>query len=226
MIRVSTFVKASVCAAFVLAAIAVSGCTKTAGAAPADRAAADAHYLQGVQKYAAADLEGAARELAQALERDGDFFQAALLLGKVRFFQHDEEAALEAFTALAKTRPECTEARLWRIRCLILAERFAEAQTLVDAETANNPGDWRVWFQAAQLAAFTGDMEHRIAALKSAEAYLADGERVYVELAKVWYALGMTDRSRSYVEKAAALTPAASSTAQPLAALKEQLYAE
>ena len=112
-------------------------------------AKAEELYLNAVSHYANRALDEAARELREALAEDAHFFQAELLLGKVFFFQGREEAALEIFAALHKKMPRYTEARFWHIRCLILAGQYDDAQKLLDAEAAFNPGDWRAFITTA-----------------------------------------------------------------------------
>jgi predicted Zn-dependent protease len=207
--------------AALLLAGALYGCTAVA-AKPAS-AKAEELYLNAVTHYAKRDLDEAARELREALTEDAHFFQAELLLGKVLFFQGQEARALETFASLHKRLPQYTEARLWHIRCLILAGQYDDAQKLLDAETAFNPGDWRDYYPRAQLANLRGDRERPIAELKSAAIFLEDGGRVYVDLAKVWYALGLEDRARTYVERSTALAGSESPLAESIASLQNAL---
>jgi tetratricopeptide (TPR) repeat protein len=198
---------------------ALNGC-----AGKAEKSAkAEELYLNAVSHYAKRSLDEAAAELRSALAEDAHFFQAELLLGKVLFFQDQEEAALVIFETLHKKLPQYTEARLWHIRCLILTGQYEDAQKLLDEETAFNPGDWRVYYHCAQIASFTGDTEKHIAELKSAAAFLEDGGRVYVDLAKVWYALGLEDRARTYVERSVALAGTESPFAESINSLQNVL---
>jgi tetratricopeptide (TPR) repeat protein len=198
---------------------ALCGCT---GEKPSN-VKAEELYLNAVTYYAKRALDEAEKEVRGALAEDAHFFQAELLLGKVLFFQGREEAALETFAALHKKLPQYTEARLWHIRCLILAGQYDDAQKLLDAETAFNPGDWRVYYHCAQIANFRGDTEKHLAELKSAATFLEDGGRVYVDLAKVWFALGLEDRARTYVERSTALVGPSHSMTESIESLQSAL---
>jgi tetratricopeptide (TPR) repeat protein len=200
---------------------ALYGCT--AGADKKTNIKAETFYLNAVSLYAKQALDAAAAELRKALSEDAHFFQAEFLLGKVLFFQGDEEAALETFASLHKKLPQYTEARLWHIRCRILTGQYDEAQKLLDQEIAFNPGDWRVYYHCAQIANIGGDTERHIGELKTAALYLEDGGRVYVDLAKVWYALGLEDRARTYVERAAALAGTESPRGESIESLRNVL---
>ncbi|GHV92069.1 hypothetical protein AGMMS50268_25720 [Spirochaetia bacterium] len=173
---------------------------------PADSSyAAENLYLDAVEQYMHNDLSGAEATLAQVLKIDKKFYQADFLLGKVLFFQDDEEGALKIFSRLEKRMPQYTESRIWKIRCLILLGQYDDAEKCLDYELSINPGDWRVYFQYALLTAATGNMEKRLSMLRSAENYLGETSRVYIELSKIWYSLEMRDRAQTYLQKAAML---------------------
>jgi tetratricopeptide (TPR) repeat protein len=174
-----------------------------------------------VQKYAANDLAGAEADLLSALKSEKGFAPAELLLGKVYFFQDRELEAEALFADLVRRFPGHTEARLWNIRCLVLLGDHGAAEECLKEELALNPSDWRVYFQYALLAALRGDTETRLTMLRNAEVYLGDAGRVYLELGKVWQALGMDDRARSCVDKARLLSGGLQGTA--LDALAAQL---
>jgi tetratricopeptide (TPR) repeat protein len=123
-------------------------------------------------------------------------------LGKTLFFSGEEAGALELFSRLIKRRPEYTEARLWRIRCLVLTERYGEAAKLLDRELSFNPSDWRPLYLYALLAQKTGDYEKRLSMGRQAETVLGDSAKVYLDLALAWYALELKDRAAVYLEKA------------------------
>jgi tetratricopeptide (TPR) repeat protein len=130
-----------------------------------------------------------------------------LLAGKEALVMGRDEESLEIFAGLEKRNPRDTEARIWKIRALTLLGCSKEAAGELDRETAFNPGDWRLYFQGALIVGRTGDMEKRIAMLKSAETCLKDSARVYVELAKVWYSLGVSDRAQEMISRAQAVSP-------------------
>jgi tetratricopeptide (TPR) repeat protein len=163
---------------------------------------AERDYLAAVEAYGAENYPEALVLARRALKADRRFYQAEFLLGKILFFSGEEAEARKLFSALAKRRPEYTEARLWRIRCLVLGEQYAEAVVLLDKELSLNASDWRVLYLYALLAQKTGDYEKRLSMGRQAETVLSDGAKVYLDMAVTWHALGFKDRAEEYLEKA------------------------
>jgi tetratricopeptide (TPR) repeat protein len=163
---------------------------------------AERAYLAAAEAYGGENYQEALVQARRALKADRAFYQAEFLLGKALFFSGEEAGALEAFARLAKRRPEYTEARLWRIRCLVLADRYSEAENLLDRELSFNPSDWRPLYLYALLAQKTGDYEKRFSMGRQAEIVLSDSSKVYLDLALAWYALELKDRAALYLEKA------------------------
>jgi tetratricopeptide (TPR) repeat protein len=179
----------------VLSAALVFSCVRNEG--EAERA-----YLAATEAYGGENYEEALVQIRRALKADRAFYQAELLLGKTLFFAGEEAEALEVFSRLVKRRPEYTEARLWRIRCLVLAGRSEEAAELLDRELSFNSSDWRPLYLYALLAQKTGDYEKRLSMGRRAEMTLSDSAKVYLDLAVAWYSLELKDRAASYLEKA------------------------
>jgi tetratricopeptide (TPR) repeat protein len=168
--------------------------------------AAERSYLEAVGEYTKGNLDAAETFAKSALRKDKKFFQAAFLLGKIHFFQNKEADALEAFSRLTKQKPDYTEARLWRLRCLVVLRDYEKARAELDYEVSVNPGDWRVYQLYALLANATGELDTRITMLKSAEINLEEANRLYLEYAKIWYSLRMYDRALLYLDKAEVLS--------------------
>ncbi|MDR1903594.1 MAG: hypothetical protein LBQ88_15115 [Treponema sp.] len=185
----------------VFSAITLIGCQ---GGADGE---SEALYISAVEKYAQDELREARELLEAVLKKDRNFFQAELLLGKIDFFEDKTVRALAVFSRLARKMPQYTEARLWKIRSLMILERYDEAEDALDMELAVNPGDWRVHYQYALLSAMTGNMEKRLVMLRNAETYLGESYRVYLEYAKIWYSLKMQDRAEHYLKRAALIAP-------------------
>ncbi|MDR3191866.1 MAG: tetratricopeptide repeat protein [Treponema sp.] len=163
---------------------------------------AERAYLAAVEAYGGENYQEALVQVHRALKADRAFYQAEFLLGKALFFAGEEAGALEVFSRLVKRRPEYTEARLWRIRCLVLAGRHGEAEKLLDRELSFNSSDWRPLYLYALLAQKTGDYEKRLSMGRRAEMTLSDSAKVYLDLAVAWYALELKDRAAAYLEKA------------------------
>jgi tetratricopeptide (TPR) repeat protein len=163
---------------------------------------AERAYLAAAEAYGGENYEEALVQIRRALKADRAFYQAEFLLGKTLFFTGEEAGSLEVFSRLVKRRPEYTEARLWRIRCLVLAGRYGEAAELLDRELSFNSSDWRPLYLYALLAQKTGDYEKRLSMGRRAEMTLSDSAKVYLDLAVAWYALELKDRAALYLEKA------------------------
>jgi tetratricopeptide (TPR) repeat protein len=79
---------------------------------------------------------------------------------------------------------------------------YGPAREALDAQLSLNASDWRFYYQYALLARATGESEKSLSMLNRASAYLEESGKVYIDLAKTWYALGMDDRSLRCLEKA------------------------
>jgi tetratricopeptide (TPR) repeat protein len=167
---------------------------------------AERAYLAALEAYGGENYREALAQVRRALKADRGFYQAEFLLGKALFFSGEEAEALAVFSRLVKRRPEHSEARLWRIRCLILEGRYGEAENLLDRELSFNFSDWRPLYLYALLAQKTGDYEKRLSMGRQAEMALADSAKVYLDLALTWQALELNDRAAAYLEKARAVS--------------------
>jgi tetratricopeptide (TPR) repeat protein len=178
-------------------------------------------YVAAAEAYAQERYAEALGHLRESLRLDPNFYQARLLEGKVLFFQNRMDEAAELFAKLTARRPEYTEARLWNLRCLVLAassstsstpsassagdparKKLEEARNALDRELSFNPTDWRVLYLYALLAGNTGDWEKRLSMGRRAEAALSDSAKVYLDMAFTWYSLGLEDRAKLFLEKA------------------------
>jgi tetratricopeptide (TPR) repeat protein len=180
---------------------------------------AERAYLSATEAYGGGNYQETLVQARRALKADRGFYQAEFLLGKALFFAGEETEALAVFSRLVKRLPEYTEARLWRIRCLVLEGRYGEAADLLDRELSFNFSDWRPLYLYALLAQKTGDYEKRLSMGRQAEMALTDSAKVYLDLAVAWYALELNDRAAAYLEKAQTV----SGSNVPLGRIKETL---
>jgi tetratricopeptide (TPR) repeat protein len=183
-----------------------------AGGVSGGRDRAESVYIAAVEAYSQEHYQEALEYLRESLRLDPNFYQARLLEGKVLFFQNRREEAEERFAKLAARYPEYTEARLWNLRCLVIAASSAEppvskkkqeeARNALDRELSFNPADWRVLYLYTLLAGNTGDWEKRLSMGRRAEAALSDSAKVYLDMALTWHSLGLEDRAELFLEKA------------------------
>lgn len=159
-------------------------------------------YIGALEQYQKQNLDQA-YTLAKAAEKaDSSFYQAYLLDGKILFFKSDYQHSAEVLQKLIRKYPSYTEARIWNIRCLIVAERYDEAEKLIKKELSFNPTDWRVLYLASLLNKKKENVEGQLIMLKNAEMALSDSRKVYMDASVTWEALGMKERSEKYLEKA------------------------
>ncbi|MDR2136340.1 MAG: tetratricopeptide repeat protein [Treponema sp.] len=211
-------------AVFVIALIAACGSEIPS------RDRAEGAYIAAAEAYSQERYAEALEYLRESLRLDPGFYQARLLEGKTLFFQNRMAEAAELFAKLAAKYPEYTEARLWNLRCLVLAasagnavsddaasgnasagdasagDAGQEAREALDRELSFNPTDWRVLYLYALLAGNTGDWEKRLSMGRRAETALSDSAKVYLDMALTWYSLGLEDRAQIFLEKARAVS--------------------
>ena len=182
-------------AAFLAASLTVVFPACGSGASSGGRDRAEGAYIAATEAYSQERYGEALEYLRESLRLDPDFYQARLLEGKVLFFQNRIPLAAELFAKLAAAYPEYTEARLWNLRCLVIAaspgasayagasggsaeKRLEAARDALDRELSFNPTDWRVLYLCVLLAGNTGDWERRLSMGRRAEAALSDSAKV------------------------------------------------
>lgn len=181
-------------------------------------------YMMAVDTYAKDDINGTNVILDELLKNDSDFYPALFLKGKLLFFTSETEEALKIFNKLKKKYPEYTEARLWAVRCLINEENYIEAKKVLDRELSFNSTDWRFYYQYALVSERMGNYEERIFMLKRAEQHANESGKVYLDLAKLWYALEMNERSKGSLEKASVLLVDNKVLGDSILSLKRELF--
>jgi tetratricopeptide (TPR) repeat protein len=194
-------------AAFLAMCLAACGSGNPAGG----RDRAEGAYIAAAEAYAQERYGEALEYLGESLKADPNFYQASLLEGKVLFFQNRMDEAVDLFTKIVAKHPEYTEARLWKLRCLVLAagpgeQGLEEAREALERELSFNPTDWRVLYLYVLLAGNTGDWEQRLAMGRRAEAALSDSAKLYLDMALSWYSLGLEDRAQAFLDKARAVS--------------------
>jgi tetratricopeptide (TPR) repeat protein len=165
-------------------------------------------YVAAVDAYAEEQYADSLELTRRALKLDRNFYQASFLEGRNLFFSEKMDEAEKIFSKLVSRYPAYTEARIWYIRCLILKGDLKTAQNLLDKELSYNQTDWRIYNLYSLLAQQTNNYEERLAMNRRAETILTGSARVYLDMALVWYTLGLNDRAQGYLEKAQQVTGA------------------
>jgi serine/threonine protein kinase/Tfp pilus assembly protein PilF len=92
------------------------------------------HYYRGAKAWDRLDMNSAERELRSALEIDPNLALAHLMLGEVRIFQNQWDAAQSEILAARRQAGALTEADQWRVEAFL-------------ARVFGKPFDERVYFQ-------------------------------------------------------------------------------
>ena len=159
-------------------------------------------YVKATGFYAKQELESAEECADQALKKDSDFYQAALLKAKILYFKDENGAAEKILTRTIKKHPQFVEARLWKIRVLLALEKFSDCETLIKNELSFNQTDWRLYYLYSILASKMGQMDKRLSMCRKANDILQDTEKVYIESADLWLLLGMRDHALDELDTA------------------------
>ncbi|MDR0443080.1 MAG: hypothetical protein LBH44_06720 [Treponema sp.] len=163
-------------------------------------------YIAAVEAYSEQDYSAAMRYIDTALALDRNFFQAMFLKGRILFFTGRMADAEKLFNGLIKKHPEYTEARIWHIRCLILNEKYGEAEKIIERELSFNTTDWRVYYLYALLGQKTENHVMRISMNRKAETALVDSAKVYLDLALTYQTFGEINTAIGYLDKASIVT--------------------
>ncbi|HHU37621.1 MAG TPA: tetratricopeptide repeat protein [Treponema sp.] len=206
-----------VLACLAVTTVCATSCTRIS------REETESAYVRAVEEYASGNLDRSMDSVEQICELDPKFLPSRFLLGKLRYFHGDTETALELFYKLVKDCPEYTEARLWRIRCLISLGEYDKAERILLEELAINSSDWRFYYQYAQLAEALNNFETQIGMLARAEAYLEESARVYLDQAGIWYGLDLENRSNMSLEKASVVSGKTGELGRAILHLKKML---
>ena len=165
-------------------------------------------YVQALEFYSERDFEKSLECLEACLKNCRSIYQADLLKAKIFYFENENQKALKTVESLVKKYPDCTEARIWKIRLLISLEKFEEAESLLVREIGLNGSDWRVYHLYSLLAEKMGLLDERLVMCSKAQKYLEEGRKIYVEAADAWLKLGMRTKALGCLEKAMAMNPA------------------
>jgi Putative lipoprotein len=204
-------------------AVLAIACAFGMSACGTDSKSASRLYMQAIDEYAKNNT-GKAIELAdESLKNDRNFYPSSLLKGKALYLEGDVKKAEEIFLKLAKKYPAYTEARLWLLRCYINENKLDEASKLLDTELSFNQTDWRFYYQYAIVAERRGNYEERISMLQRAEQHANESGKVFLDLARVWYALDLRDRAMLCLDKADMLLAENETLGSAISTLKGQI---
>jgi len=146
-----------------------------------------AEYLAAKDEYAAGNLQNAEQRLTGILARNGDFHQAAFLLGKIYFFQDRLAEARRTFTALIRRHGRYNEAEIWLARTLVREGAMGEAQKKVEQLLSFDQSDPRLLFLRGSLALESSDLKNALEFFQRAADFGDELARAHLEIARLYY---------------------------------------
>ncbi len=158
-------------------------------------------YIQATEAYALGNLEQTL-QIIQSSKSPKRFFPLAMLEAKTLFYLGRTEESEKKFRSLMRKYPQSQDALQWYARALMQNGKLAQAEQLMIVSSQFNPGDWRIHYLLAQNAARREEHQHTLESLGTAEIYIREGFKVYMELGNFWYGLGLTDRAQPYLKMA------------------------
>jgi predicted Zn-dependent protease len=146
-----------------------------------------AEYLAAKDEYAAGNLQKAEQRLTGILARNGEFHQAAFLLGKVYFFQDRCAEARRTFTALIRRHGRYNEAEIWLVRTLVRDGEMGEAQKKVEQLLSFDQSDPRLLFLRGSIALESSDLKNALEFFQRAADFGDELARAHLEIARLYY---------------------------------------
>lgn len=180
-----------------LTTLCLAGCRKT------DQA--EKFYLSAAKAYNAKDFKNALDMLEKSIKCDRYYLKSRFLKGKTLFFEKDYMNAETEFLWLTSKQKANVDFKLWLLRTYIFGEKKEQASELVQNLLKENSSDWRVYYWKAQLSKSSGDFETYFFCLNRADMYLKESSAVYLDLARTWLEVGLSDKSALYYAKAQSL---------------------
>ncbi|MBR5933931.1 MAG: hypothetical protein IK002_08110 [Treponema sp.] len=162
---------------------------------------AEEFYLEAAKAYKEKNFANAENLIEKTLLYDRNNFQAEFLKGKILFFQKNYAASEKIFSKLTEKKHENIDVKLWLLRSLIFNDELEKAEVLIKKISECNNNDWRIFYWKAQIAKKKGDFETYFLCLNTADSYIREASKVYLDLAIIWNELGLQDRSNFYYEK-------------------------
>lgn len=159
-------------------------------------------YIAALQQYNQQNFSKTVELCNLILSQNKKMHQAEFLKGKALYFLGDGAGATKCFEKLKQKIPEHVESRIWYIRSLLAEKNYEKAASVLRQEIVLNETDWRLYYLDALLAEKTENYEKQLSALKYAEKAFADGSKIFLDLSKLWFYLGIDSKASEYLQKA------------------------
>lgn len=181
---------------------------------PADELVAE--YLAAKDEYAAGNLQNAEQRLTGILARNGEFHQAAFLLGKVYFFQDRCAEARKTFAALIRRHGRYNEAEIWLVRSLVREGATGEAQKKVEQLLSFDQSDPRLLFLRGSLALESNDLKNALEFFQRAADFGDELARAHLEIARLYYQFDLPRKALEELAVCRSLTSEGSLLREPV----------
>jgi len=175
-----------------------------------------AEYLAAKDEYAAGNLQNAEQRLTVILARNGDFHQAAFLLGKIYFFQNRSAEARTTFSALIRRYGRYNEAEIWLVRTLVREGAIGEAQKKVEQLLSFDQSDPRLLFLRGSLALESSDLKSALEFFQRAADFGDELARARLEIARLYYQFDLPRKALEELAVCRSLTSEGSLLREPV----------
>jgi len=175
-----------------------------------------AEYLAAKDEYAAGNLQNAEQRLTVILARNGDFHQAAFLLGKIYFFQNRSAEARTTFSALIRRYGRYNEAEIWLVRTLVREGAIGEAQKKVEQLLSFDQSDPRLLFLRGSLALESSDLKSALEFFQRAADFGDELARARLEIARLYYQFDLPRKALEELAVCRSLTSGGSLLREPV----------
>jgi predicted Zn-dependent protease len=183
-------------------------------------------YGRGKEAYLRGDLVKA-EQTFRGLTKDAPrFYQAGLMLGKTLFFSEKPEEAGGVLAQVVRDHPCYSEAHIWLIRALLDRGETGEtekAEERLDTLLSFNPHDPRLLHLKAAILEERGDIPGALTYLKQTVPAREEYARISLDLARLYYRLGLDGPALEELRVTAALLPEDHALSRPVMTLREKM---
>ena len=183
-------------------------------------------YGRGKAAYLRGELAAAEKAFRALSEEAPQFYQAGLMLGKTLFFLERPEESAEVLGQVVRGHPCYSEAHIWLIRALLglgETEETVKAEKQLDALLSYDPHDPRLLHLKATVLEERGDIPGALTYLKLSVSAREEYARISLDLARLYYRLGLDGPALEELQVTSALLPDGHTLLDPVLALREKI---
>lgn len=147
--------------------------------------------------------------LKEIYEADSSYTNAALMMGKIHYFDRKFSDSEHIFSGLAEDRHNIN-ARVWHAKALLQLGKPEAALNQLNQVVQDDSGNVEAWFFKGKAHLAQNQMGEAIAAFRTSTAEAQKASLAHLELAAIYTRAHMTDMARKHAQQAEALAPDAS----------------